>query len=93
MKNVWYSPSIEEHSDEIYELRRKYKIRKSLQITAWSIAARYQKVTFSIPLKASINHTTPIGIDAKNNTRRDLIDISKHKIKMYTIDRRTRSGQ
>ena len=91
MKNAWYSPSIEEHSDEIYELRRKYKIHKSLNFMNWS-SKKYQKVTFSIPCRASIYNHVPISLDVRNNTGRDLIDISKHKIKMYTIDRRTRSS-
>ena len=49
--------------------------------------------TKAIPRRASIYHHVPIQLDVKNKTGRDLIDISKHKIKMYTIDRRTRSGQ
>jgi len=52
---------------------------------------KYQKVIFSIPRRASIYHHVPIQLDVKNKTGRDLIDISKRKIKMYTIDRRTRS--
>lgn len=91
MTNAWYQPSIEEHSDEPYELIIKAKNKKSLNFMNWS-SKKYQKVTFSIPCRASIYNHVPIPLDVKNKTGRDLIDISKHKIKMYTIDRRTRSS-
>ena len=48
------------------------------------------KNLLSTPRRALIYHHVPIPLDVKNKTGRDLIDISKHKIKMYTIDRRTR---
>lgn len=92
MKNAWYQPSIEEHSDEPYELNRKVKSNKSLNFMNWN-SKKYQKAVFSIPCRASIYNHIPVSLDVKNKTGRDLIDISKHKIKMYTIDRRTRSGQ
>ena len=92
MKNVWYQPSIEENYDDPILLYRKTVVRSPLNIIDWR-GKKYQKAIFSIPCKASIYNHVPIPLDVKNKTGRDLIDISKHKIKMYTIDRRTRSGQ
>lgn len=85
------SVSLTEHNDEPYKLSRKVKKNnKSLNFVNWN-SKKYQKVIFSIPRRASIYHHVPIQLDVKNKTGRDLIDISKRKIKMYTIDRRTRS--
>lgn len=77
--------SLTEHNDEPYKLSRKVKNNKSLNFMNWN-SKKYQKVVFSIPRRAAIYYHVPIPLDVKNKTGMDLIDISKHKIKMYTID-------
>lgn len=92
MKNVWYQPSIKENYDDSILLYRKTVIHSPINIIDWR-GKRYQKVIFDIHRKALLYNRLPVPLDVKCHSGRDLVDISKHKIKMYTIDRRSRSSR
>ena len=91
MKNLHYMPILANYyGNDPNELDIIADAHRSLKAASCSnrIAG---KVIFDIRQKTLINHEMPVQLGAKAPLHYNLHEISNHKIKLYTVDRRWRS--
>ena len=91
MKNLHYMPILANYyGNDPNELHIIADAHRSLKAASCS-NRRAGKVIFDIRQKTLINHEMPVQLEAKAPLHYNLHEISNHKIKLYTVDRRWRS--